>query len=232
MKETLKNSDIDSIIPCGGGIETAAAVAWAVGQGYKPFLFTEILDRNSPAQKGMTKASEYIAKYFDLQFFTAYNDIPMENQNVPPTDYASINFVKVILGNPSLRIKNIVCGGNAEDSMQQRIQLRYIQKIIAARWSNQYDMHGLEWKHFLTIPHVLWPLEYLTKSEIIGIMIRKHPDLVKNTWTCIRPVKEENNYKQCGQCPKCNEWSSALRQAKNSSLKVMEGRNYEFDLRK
>ena len=24
MKETLKNSDIDSIIPCGGGIETAA----------------------------------------------------------------------------------------------------------------------------------------------------------------------------------------------------------------
>ena len=108
MKETLKNSDIDSIIPCGGGIETAAAVAWAVGQGYKPFLFTEILDKNSPAQKGMTKASEYIAKYFDLQFFVSYNDVPMENESVPPSDYTIHNPIKLILGNPSLRFKYFI----------------------------------------------------------------------------------------------------------------------------
>lgn len=231
MKETLKNSDIDSIIPCGGGIETAAAVAWAVGQGYKPVLFTEVLDRKSPAQKGMTRASEYIAKYFDLEFFISYNDVPMENESVPPSDYMIHNPIKLILGNPSLRFKYFICGGNSEDSLQQRIQVRYIQKLVAARWSNQWDMHGLDWRHFLKVPHALFPMEYLTKSEIISIMMRKHPDLVKNTWTCIRPVKEENNYKQCGQCPKCNEWSSALRQAKNSNIKVMEGRKYEFDMR-
>ena len=38
MKEILKNLDIDTIIPHGGGIESAAAVAWAKRLGLKPLI--------------------------------------------------------------------------------------------------------------------------------------------------------------------------------------------------
>jgi hypothetical protein len=232
MKETLKNSDIDSIVACGGGIETAAAVAWAVGQGYKPFLFTDVVDRNNPAVKGMTRACEDIAEYFDLPFKAAYNDMPMENTSIPPTDYSFAQAIKLVLGNPSIRFKYIINGGNAEDSMQQRVQIRYLQRIITSRWSMQYDMHGISWKSFLNVPIMLFPFEYLQKSEIIGIMMNKHPELVKKVWTCVSPIKEENNYRQCGQCGKCTEWSSALRVAKQAKLKIQEGLDYGYNMRK
>ena len=38
MKEILKNLDIDTIIPHGGGIESAAAVAWAKRLGLNPLI--------------------------------------------------------------------------------------------------------------------------------------------------------------------------------------------------
>ena len=40
MKEILKNLDIDTIIPHGGGIESAAAVAWAKRVRLKPLLLS------------------------------------------------------------------------------------------------------------------------------------------------------------------------------------------------
>ena len=232
MKETLKNSGIDSIMPSGGGIETAAAVAWAVGKGYKPFLFTEVVDRDNPAVKGMKRATQDIAEYFNVPFKVVYNDIPMDNLNVPITDFAFTNVIKLVLGNPSLRFKYLINGGNAEDSMQQRVQIRYLQRIIASRWSYQHDMHGVKWDAFINMPISLFPLEYLTKSEIIGIVMQEHPELVKKIWTCVSPIKQENNYKQCKKCSKCTEWSSALRVAKQARLKIQEGLNYEHNLRK
>lgn len=96
----------------------------------------------------------------------------------------------------------------------------------------QYDMHGISWKSFLEVPIMLFPLEYLQKSEIIGIMMNKHPELVKKVWTCVSPIKKENNYRQCGQCGKCTEWSSALRVAKQAKLKIQEGVDYGYNMRK
>ena len=65
MRKILKNLDIDTIIPHGGGIESAAAVAWAKELGLNPLLVT-ISMGDVPKMTHTVEAAEKQAKHLRL----------------------------------------------------------------------------------------------------------------------------------------------------------------------
>ena len=76
MKEILNNLDIDTIIPHGGGIESAAAVAWAKRLGLKPLLLS--LDMGDvPKIRHTIEAVKKQAKHFNVPLHIERNTIPM-----------------------------------------------------------------------------------------------------------------------------------------------------------
>ena len=137
MKEILKNLDIDTIIPHGGGIESAAAVAWAKRLGLKPLLLS--LDMGDvPKVRHTIEAVKKQAKHFNVPLHIERNTIPMTKLDVPPGDFFLDMCTRLVLGNPQWHINYVVFGAYSEDSMNQRMTLRNFQRILAGRWG--YNM--------------------------------------------------------------------------------------------
>ena len=225
MKEILKNLDIDTIIPHGGGIESAAAVAWAKRLGLKPLLLS--LDMGDvPKVRHTIEAVKKQAKHFNVPLHIERNTIPMTKLDVPPGDFFLDMCTRLVLGNPQWNIKYVVFGANSEDSMNQRMTLRNFQRILAGRWGLQYDLHGMQFGLFKKIPQIVFPFEYLTKSEIIGIMATHDKEVLSMIWTCTNPI----NGKPCRQCHKCIEYAAAKNTARRAKKKIQEGETYGHGL--
>jgi 7-cyano-7-deazaguanine synthase in queuosine biosynthesis len=203
-RETLEGSadfdNIDTIIPHGGGLESMAALAWAVDTGRKPLVWTDIVA-----------------------------DVPGA-QAIIPAGFINIdNVVKIIVGNSQWKIKDIVFGTHTDDSGQQRGMLKNVQRNIEMIKNQEWEIHGLSWEKKLKTPLMLFPFEHNTKSEIYSFIMRKYPRLIDFTWTCMQPVQVEDDKRwlACGKCSKCIEYKAAKQIAKNAWLKVKVGKNYK-----
>ena len=85
IEKISENSDIDSIVFSGGGIESAAAVVWAKEKGLTP-LVVSISINNNYAVKQMSIAASGQAKYFGFTHYLYVNSLPMSKQNANVTD--------------------------------------------------------------------------------------------------------------------------------------------------
>jgi len=224
MKSTgkiLENLDIDSIIFSGGGIESAAAVVWAKEKGLNPIVVSISINDNDSV-KQMTLASKRQAEYFGFPHFEYVNTVPMAKQSANVTDTGLDLTVRLILGNPQWGIKYIITGTNSEDSLQQRVQVRQLQRVLLARWTGQYELSGVKIRRMKNLPIWAFPLEFLTKAEIFGMVATSYPELLNMVWTCHSP----RNSKPCLVCSKCVEYRAAKETAKRAMKRVQEGESY------
>ena len=231
-REPLEGSadfdNIDTIIPHGGGLESMAALAWAVDTGRKPLVWTDIV-ADVPGAQAMVLAARKGADYFKVPFLLSTNTIPMKSINIPAGFINIDNVVKIIVGNSQWKIKDIVFGTHTDDSGQQRGMLKNVQRNIEMIKNQEWEIHGLSWGKKLKTPLMLFPFEHNTKSEIYSFIMRKYPRLLDFTWTCMQPVQVEDDKRwlACGKCSKCIEYKAAKQIAENAWLKVKVGKNYK-----
>ena len=69
--------------------------------------------------------------------------------------------------------------------------------------SRSLDLHGLHPRHLLSAPVSLFPFEWMTKSEMVSLIMKDHPQILDMVWTCSRDFTDEG---PCGVCTKCLEW--------------------------
>ena len=128
----------------------------------------------------------------------------------------------LIQGNRQINFKWHVWGANADDSFRQRLQLRYPLRAMMAGRSRSLDLHGLQPHHVLQAPVSLFPFEWMTKSEVVSLLMKDNPALLDLVWTCSGDFKDDI---PCGVCTKCLEWKYAKHVAKKSVYKVQEGKH-------
>lgn len=220
--------NIDTIIPHGGGIESQAALAWAIDTGKKPIVWTDLL-ADRPGTHNLVLAARKSADYFKVPFVLSTNTIPMKSINFAAGWINIDNVVKLIVGNPQWTIEYVIFGTNTEDSSQQRGMLKNVQRNIEMIKNQEWEIHGLQWEKKLQTPLMLFPFEHNTKSEIYSFIMRKYPVLVDYAWTCMQPVQVEKDKRwlPCGKCAKCIEYKAAKQTAENAWLKVKVGKNYK-----
>ena len=202
---------VDCVIPHGGGIESMAALAWAIDTGRKPIVWTYVV-ADVPGTHNLVLAARKSADHFKVPFILSTETIPMKYINIPPGFICVDNVAKIIAGNPQWKIDAILFGTNTEDSGQQRGMLKNIQRNIEMTKNNEWEIHGLDWRKKLQTPLMLFPFEHNTKSEIYSFIKREHPTLIQYAWTCMNPsqVKEDKRWVPCRVCKKCVEyWSMA-----------------------
>jgi len=216
-----------TLIAAGGGVESALAIAYARDNGLNPIVVTEEI-ANILAVKKMTEAVQKQCDFFGVECHVLKNDVPMKNLNVPAGDWLIDVCVKFILGNPQYRWTHVIGPGMSEDCMQQRVQFKYVQRVVAARWSNNFELSGIDWNHYTKMPQFLFPNEYLTKAEVVAILFNKYPEVMKMIWTCVDPTKEG---KPCLKCHKCVEYRAAKDAAKRARRRVQEGVKLDDNLR-
>ena len=227
MKKTLPYSDIDSIIFSGGGIESAAALAWAHRKKLNPLVVTFVFS-DTEAVKQMVIATQKQAEYFGFNCHVSVSDTPISGPITYNVSDVCLGFpIEFVLGNPKLNIKYFITGTNSEDSLQQRVQIRHAQRTILARRTKQYELCGNKIADTAYIPVWVFPFEYLTKAEIIGMVANSYPELMKMVWTCHNPIED----KPCKKCSKCIEYRAANDSAWRASKRVQEGDNYGLYLR-
>ena len=170
-----------------------------------------------------------------------YSHLPAENSLALMVNMYVSACTMLLLGN-TRDWKYMVWGGNSEDSLLQRLQLRYPTRAYLAEHSFQLDLHGIAAHKFMKAPLQLFPFEMLTKSEVLS-MIAKNGKLWefanKNTWYCYPSLKDRPHlvekiktlkvgkeivgYEKCGECPKCKEFDNAKQTANKSYYKQQEG---------
>ena len=64
--------NIDTVIPHGGGLESMAALAWAVDTGRKPIVWTDVV-ADVPGAHNLVLASRKAADYFKVPFILSTN---------------------------------------------------------------------------------------------------------------------------------------------------------------
>ena len=74
--------DVDTIIPHGGGLESMAALAWAVDTGRKPLVWTDLI-ADRPGTHNLVLGARKSSMYFKVPFILSTNTIPMKSINIP-----------------------------------------------------------------------------------------------------------------------------------------------------
>lgn len=219
--------DTDTIINLSGGFECLAALWYAKNKGYKPVC----LALYNPNAKGRfadaeLKAAKLQAKYFKVPLIVDdKSSLPQETNvnNYPVLQHQSA-VAMLIQGNRHIQFKWHIWGANADDSFRQRLQLRYPLRAMMAGRSRTLDLHGLHPSHLLSAPISLFPFEWMTKSEMVSLIMKDNPRILELVWTCSGEFTDD---KPCGVCTKCLEWKYAKHVAKKSLHKVQEGK-YEI----
>ena len=219
--------DTDTIVNLSGGFECLAALWYAKKKGYKPVC----LALYNPNAKGRfadaeLEAAKLQAKYFKVPLVV--DDKSSLPQETDVNNYSVLQgqsaIAMLIQGNRHINFKWHIWGANADDSFRQRLQLRYPLRAMMAGRSRSLDLHGLHPKHLITAPVSLFPFEWMTKSEMVSLIMKDNPRILELVWTCSGEFTDD---KPCGVCTKCLEWKYAKHVAKKSLHKVQEGK-YEI----
>ena len=219
--------ETDSIVNLSGGFECLAALWYAINKGYKPVC----LALYNPNAKGRfadaeLRAAKLQAKYFKVPLVV--DDKSSLPQETDVNNYSVLQgqsaIAMLIQGNRHIKFKWHIWGANADDSFRQRLQLRYPLRAMMAGRSRSLDLHGLNPRHLLSAPISLFPFEWMTKSEMVSLIMKDNPGILEMVWTCSGDFTDEG---PCGVCTKCLEWKYAKHVAAKSLYKVQEGK-YEI----
>lgn len=217
--------ETDCIVNLSGGFECLAALWYAKQKGWNPVglaLYNPMKKKNF-ADKELLAAKNQAA-YFEIPLVVSESTIPQENDinNYPVLQHQSA-VAQLIQGNRQINFKYIIWGANADDSFRQRLQLRYPFRAMMAGRSRTLDLHGVKPHHILSCPVNIFPFEWMTKSEMIAMILQSNRGLINLIWTCSSDLEEP-----CGTCTKCMEWKYNYHLAQKSILKQGEA-NLRYD---
>ena len=217
--------ETDSIVNLSGGFECLAALWYAKKKGYNPVC----LALYNPNAKGKfadaeLRAAQKQAEYFDVPLIVDDKSSLPQETNVG--NYSVLQgqsaIAMLIQGNRQINFKWHIWGANADDSLRQRLQLRYPMRAMMSGRSRSLDLHGLKSHHIINAPISLFPFEWLTKSEMVSLIMKDNPNILDLVWSCSGDFKDDI---PCGVCIKCLEWKYAKHVAKKSIYKVQEGKH-------
>lgn len=228
------DKSIDTIVNVSGGAECFAALWWAKERGLNAVgLHLYNNPNNHPAKDAALHYAKKQCEFFNFPLVIDRNELPQEIPLGLAVHQHMSAATTLLIGNPR-KWKYLVWGANAEDSFQQRLQLRFPIRAYFAQKSYQLDMHGVAAQHVLEAPINIFPFETLYKSEILSMLAKNIWDFGKeNIWYCYPPQADKNvekikhnpdgSYTPCGNCIKCTEWKNAVQVANKSVYKQQEG---------
>ena len=225
--ESLDKS-INTIVNVSGGAECFAALWWAKEKGLKAVgLHLYNNPHNELHREAQLRYAQKQCDFFKFPLVVDKNTLPQELPVGLAVHQHMSAATTLIIGNPR-KWKYLVWGANADDSFQQRLQLRYPIRAYFAQKSFQLDMHGVNAGVVMNAPINIFPFETLHKSEIVSLIAKNLWDFAKdNIWYCYPRKgdveKTEDGYKPCGACNKCIEWQQAVQVANRSVFKQQEG---------
>ena len=235
-KACAENSDCNAYMPLSAGVESTATLLYAVKDPeIKPFCVHWYEPRYGPFADAMAFYSRKQAEYFNLPYG---NDTSMLStigytREVPIIVSGLSSFMGCVLGAPGgIKWKWFMLGGNAEDDMRMRLQFREYRKIMINYLSDCLDTSGVHFDAIRDVPEVRNPLDFMSKAEMLSLIMRHDPNLYKMIWTCISPKgtltkdDEITGYIPCGECYKCGEFKAAHKLAKDAKFRYQEGKEY------
>ena len=234
----MKNPEVNTYIPVSAGIESTAALIYAVRDpDLKPFCVHWYEQRYGLFADAMAFYTQKQAEYFNLPYGNDKSMLSMlpHTKEVPIIVSGLSSFMSMALAQPGgIKFKWFMMGANAEDDMRMRLQFREYRKIMATYASDVLDGSGVDIRKVIEdIPQVLNPLDFLTKSEMYALIIREEPALLDTIWSCIVPkgtLKDKQGkitgYVPCGECFKCHELQQAKKTAADAVFRYQEGIKY------
>lgn len=216
--------DIDTVMTISGGTECAAALLWAVKKGLKPVAvhLASMADPENVLNAGI-EASKKQCEHLGVPLIIDRVDIPQKKKNLFAVYQWQTALLHVIKGNPQCKIKYMVWGANAEDSFRQRIQLRMPNRIMAVDNDDILEAIQVQFHTVLDLPINLFPFEWMTKVELVSLLIRTDKKLYDMIFSCNNPTKD---YKACGRCRKCLEKDFSEQMALQAKLRIQESVDY------
>jgi hypothetical protein len=238
MQLEVANADprTNAYMPLSAGVESTATLLYAVKD---PEIFPWCVHwyepRYGPFADAMAFYSRKQAEYFNLPYG---NDMSMLStigytRQVPIIISGLSAFMSIVLGSPGkFKFKWFMMGGNAEDDMRMRLQFREYRKIMINYLSDCLDSSGVVFNAIRDVPEVRNPLDFMSKAEMLSLIMRHDPKLYSMIWSCPYPkgVLEDKGeitgYIPCGECFKCGEFKAAHKLAEDAKFRYQEGKEY------
>ena len=226
----------NTYVPVSGGCESAWALSYS---HYHKDHFPAVVHWYDPRYGLFADASLFYAKkQADYYGYTLVWDSSRLSEigyttEIPIIVTGIASFMTVALGKPhGMQLKWIMSGANSEDDLRMRIMFREYRKIMACIESDALDASNISYEVLGQTPQLISPGEFLTKSEMLAMMMTRDPNLVELIWTCPKPKgvlksKDEiTGYVPCGACYKCLEFEAARKNAQDAVMRYAMGVEY------
>ena len=227
----------NAYMPLSAGVESTATLLYAVKD---PEIFPWCVHWYEPRYGMFADAMAFYsrkqAEYFNLPYG---NDTSLlstigHTRESPIIINGLSAFMQCVIGSPGkFKFKWFMMGGNAEDDMRMRLQFREYRKIMINYLSDCLDSSGVVFSAIQEVPEIRNPLDFMTKAEMLSLIMRHDPKLYEMIWYCIFPqgtLHGENDeivgYVPCGKCYKCGEFQAANKLAKDAVFRYQEGKEY------
>ena len=238
IAEQVQKADprTNAYMPLSAGVESTATLLYAVKD---PEIFPWCVHWYEPRYGDFADAMAFYskkqAKYFGLPYG---NDTSMlstigHTRESPVIINGMSAFMQCVIGSPGkFKFKWFMVGGNAEDDMRMRLQMREYRKIMANFLSDCLDSSGVHFDAIREVPEIRNPLDFMTKAELLSLIMRHDPNLYEMIWSCPFPkgtLKNEDEitgYIPCGECYKCGEFKAAHKLASDAKFRYQEGKEY------
>lgn len=229
----------NTYVPISGGVESAWALCYALNN---PDMIPigahwyDIIYGKTYADASMfyaRKQCEYLGIPFIWDESRGQSDIMGYEKTVPVVYSGMSAFMSLWLGQPrGIKFKWFLSGANAEDDMRTSLFFRPYRKLMALGQSEALDGTDLKWSEFYKTPEIICPGDFLTKAEMLGMIMAHDPKLLELIWTCTKPkgvLKKDGDitdYVPCNKCNKCLEYKNAREMAQEASVRWSEHIEY------
>ena len=222
----------NTYLPISAGVESTAALLYCMND---PDIHPFCVSWYDPALGDYSDATilyaEKMCALYDLPLVVYMTAIPTEK--TVPVICAGINaWMITVIGFDRFDWKWWMGSSNSEDDKRMIQQFQEYRRILSQHYSDSLDGHGFDVASIIKTPEIRFPLEYMSKSELLAFIIQTDKRAYELLWTCGSPkatLKEEGEitgYLPCGRCKKCIEYKGAETRALEAVHRVAVGTTY------
>lgn len=237
--------DTNTYAPLSGGVESLWGLKYAVTHPDLVPLAAHWYDESIDpifAEASLFYARKQ-AEYLNVPFVwdkSRGQTRNFEHQEGVPVFFSGMSaFMAQCLSKPhGITFKYLINGANSEDRQELGLYFRSWRKVMAMYNSQAWDGTNVKWEALGETPLCIDPGSFLTKTEMVAMLMQSDPKLMELVWTCVRPTStlkvgdEIVGYESCGKCFKCLEFQNALYIASEANLRYTAGMEYYAKFRR
>ena len=231
--------DTNTYAPLSGGLESLWGLKYAIADPHLVPLAAHWYDESQGrlyADASLfysRKQAEYLGVPFVWDKSRGQNTNFNLTRNVPVFFSGMSAFMAQCIANPhGINFKYLINGANSEDRQELGLYFRSWRKVIAMFKSSAWDGTNINWEALAETPMCIDPGSFLTKIEMVAMLMQTDPKLMELVWTCVHPTStlkvgdEIVGYEACGKCWKCLEYTNALTVASEANVRYSAGVEY------